>query len=108
MHRKPTWLGCISPPPLGSYAVIPPSVGVLYKSPHILEELTEGHLASLIDSIVEKGSPPQERVLSEQDTVNTRQTFFSRIDWLQTMLFTSIPIAPRLAVVVHAPKIMSS
>lgn len=82
LHRKPTWLRSISPPSLGSYTVIPPSVGVLDKSPHILEELTEGHLASLIDSVIKKGSPPQEGVFSEQDTMNTRQAFLGRVDWL--------------------------
>lgn len=57
-NREPTWLWCVSPPSLGSYAVIPPSIGVFDKFPHILEELAEGHLASLIYCVVEQGSSP--------------------------------------------------
>ena len=71
-NREPTWLWCVSPPSLGSYAVIPPSIGVLDKSPHILEKLTEGHLASLMHRVVEQGSPPEKRVFAEQNTVNAR------------------------------------
>lgn len=69
-NREPTWLWRVSPPSLSSYAVIPPSIGVLNKFPHVLEKLTEGHLASLIHCVVEQGSSPKKRVFAEQDTVN--------------------------------------
>lgn len=71
-NREPTWLWCVSPPPLGSYTVIPPGIGVLDKLPHVLEKLAEGHLTSLIDCVVEQGSPPKQRVFAEEDAVNAR------------------------------------
>lgn len=108
ISREPTWLWCVSPAPLGSYTVIPPGIGVLDKFPHVLEQLAEGHLAGLIDGVVEQGSPPEERVFAEQDAVDACQPFFCRVDWFQPMFSTSVPVAPRLAIVVKAPEIMSS
>lgn len=105
-HGTPTWLGRVGPAPLGAHTVIPPRVGVLDKLPNLSEEFAEGHLAGLIDGVVEEGSPPQKGVLSEQDTVNACQPFLRGIVWLQLVLLAASPTVPWLLEVVNASEIM--
>lgn len=77
-----TWLCCVSLASLSSNTVIPASVGVLNESSQTVEQLREGHVAGLVDGVVEQGSAPQCGIFSEQDAVNAGQTLLCGIERL--------------------------
>lgn len=101
-----TWLCCIGLASLGSDTVVPAGVGVLDEASQIVEELREGHVAGLVDGVVEQGSTPQCRIFPEQDTMNAGQTLLCRVQRLQVVLLPAHAAAPWLVAVVNATEIM--
>lgn len=93
-------------PPLGSYTVVPACVGVLDEASQAVEQLSEGHAAGLVHSVVEQGGPPQGRVLTEQDRVDAGQPLLSRVQRSEVVLFPADSAAPRLLGVVDAPEVV--
>lgn len=101
-----TWQCRVGLASLGSDAIVPAGVGVLHEASQILKELREGHLASLVDSVVEQSGTPQSRVLSEQDTMDAGQTLFRGVQRLQVVLLPAVAVAPGLVAVVDPTEIM--
>lgn len=101
-----TWQRRVGLASLGSDAIVPAGVGVLHEASQILKELREGHLARLVDSVVEQGGAPQSRVLSEQDAVDAGQTLLGGVQRLQVVLPPPLAVAPRLVAVVDPTEIM--
>lgn len=71
-----------------------------------MEELREGHVAGLVDSVVEQGSTPECRVFPEQDTMDAGQALLCGVQWLQVVFLSARAAAPWLVAVVDAPEIM--
>lgn len=101
-----TWLCCIGLASLGSDTVVPAGDGILDEASQVIEELREGHVAGLVDSVVEQGCAPQRGVFPEQDTVDAGQPFFCWVQRLQVVLLPAHAAAPRLVAVVDATEIM--
>lgn len=101
-----TRLCCISLASLGSDTVVPAGIGVLNKAPQIVEELREGHVAGLVDSVVEQGSAPECGVFPEQDTMDAGQALLCGVQRLQVVFLSSHTAAPWLVAVVDASEIM--
>lgn len=101
-----TWLCGVSLASLGSDTVVPSGVGVLDKASQIVEELREGHVAGLIDGVVEEGRAPQGGVFPEQDAVDAGQALLCGVQGLQVVLLPAHAAAPRLVAVVEASEIM--
>lgn len=101
-----TWLCSVSLASLGSDTVVPAGVGVLDKAAQVVEELNEGHVAGLVDGVVEQGSTPQSGVFPKQDTVDACQTLFCGVQGLQVVLPPAHAAAPRLVAIVDASEIM--
>lgn len=101
-----TWLCCVGLSSLGSDTVVPSGVGVLDEASKIVEELGEGHVAGLIDSVIEEGRAPQGGVFPEQDTVDAGQALLCGVQGLQIVLLPAHATAPWLVAVVDASEIM--
>lgn len=101
-----TWLCCISLSSLGSDTIVPAGVGVLDEASQVVEELREGHVAGLVDGIVEQGSAPQSGVFPEQDTVDAGQALLCGVQGFKVVLLPAHATAPWLMVVVDTTEIM--
>lgn len=101
-----TWQCCVGLASLGSHAVVPAGVGVLDKAPQVVEELREGHVAGLVDSVVQQGGPPQRGVPPEQHAVDAGQTLLRGVGGLQVVLPPAVAGGPRLVAVVDPAVIM--
>lgn len=101
-----TWQCCVALASLGSDAVVPAGVGVLDEAPQVVEELSEGHVAGLVDGVVEQGGPPERGVPPEQHAVDAGQTLLRGVGGLQVVLPAPIAVAPRLVAVVEAAEVM--
>lgn len=101
-----TWLRCISLASLGSDTVVPAGDGVLDEASQVVEQLREGHLAGLVDSVVQQGSTPKGRVFPEQDTVDAGEALFCGVLGLQIVLLPAHVAAPWLVAVVDTAEIM--
>lgn len=101
-----TWLCCIDLASLGSDTIVPAGVGVLDETSQIMEELREGHVASLVDSVIEQGGTPQCGVFPEQDTMDAGQALLCWVQRLQVVLLSAHTATPRLVTVVDATEIM--
>lgn len=101
-----TWLCCIGLASLGSDTVVPSGVGVLDETSQIVEELSEGHVAGLVDGVVEQGGAPQCGIFPEQDTVDAGQALLCGVQRLQVVFLPTHTAAPWLVAVVDATEIM--
>lgn len=54
-----TWFGGICLASLGTKAVLPAHCGVLDKAGYVAEELTEAHVGSVVNRVVEQSGTPQ-------------------------------------------------
>lgn len=103
-----TWQCRVALAPLGSDAVVPAGVGVLDEAAQVVEELGEGHVAGLVDGVVEQGGPPQRGVPPEQHAVDAGQALLRGVGGLQVVLPAPVAVAPRLVAVVEAAEVMCS
>lgn len=101
-----TWQCRVGLAPLGSHTVVPAGVGVLDKAAQVVEELGEGHVAGLVDGVVEQSGPPQRGVPPEQHAVDAGQTLLRGVGGLQVVLPPAVAGAPRLVAVVEPAVIM--
>lgn len=101
-----TWLRCISLASLGSDTVVPAGDGVLDEAFQVVEQLREGHLAGLVDGVVQQGSTPKGRVFPEQDTMDAGEALFCGVWGLQIVLLSAYIAAPWLVAVVDTTEIM--
>lgn len=104
----PTWLGGIHLSSLGPDAVLPTYSLVLHILRQILEELAEGHVCSLVNGVVEQGRTPQERLLSEQHTVQAGQALLGGVSWPQPVLQSAFGAVPRLPGIVHTAQVVGA
>lgn len=103
-----TWLRRVALASLGSDTVVPAGVGILDEAAQVVEELGEGHVAGLVDSVVEQSSAPQTGVFPEEDAVDAGQPLLCGIQRLQAVLLPALAPAPWLLTVVNAPEIMGT
>lgn len=101
-----TRLWCVGLATFSSYAVVPACAGIADEVPELVEELREGHVRRLVDSVVEQSSAPQPRVSSEQHAVDAGQALLGGVDRLQTELLPRFSAAPRLLAVIDAAEIV--
>lgn len=101
-----TWPRRVALASLGPDAVVPAGVGILDEAAQVVEELGEGHVAGLVDGVVEQGGPPQTGVLPQQDAVDAGQPLLCGVQRLQAVLPPALAPAPRLLAVVNAPEVM--
>lgn len=101
-----TWQCGVGLSSFGSDAVVPSCVGVVDKSAQVMKQLWEGHVAGLVDGVVEQGCAPQDGVLAEEYAVDACQTLLSRVDRPQTVFLPATDVAPWLMTVVDATEIV--
>lgn len=101
-----TWQCRVALASLGSDAVVPAGIRVLHKASQVVEELSEGHVAGLVDGVVEQGGTPQRGVPPEQHTVDAGQTLLRGVGGPQVVLPAPVAVAPRLVAVVEAAEVM--
>lgn len=101
-----TWQRRVALASLGSDAVVPAGVGVIDEASQVVEELSEGHVAGLVDGVVEQGGPPQGGVSPKQHAVDAGQTLLRGVGGLQVVLPAPVAAAPRLVAVVEAAEVM--
>lgn len=83
-----TWLCRVGLASLGSDTVVPAGAGVFNEAPQVLKELTEGHVAGLVDGVIEHGGAPQGGVSPEEDTVDASQAL---LRWVQRSQVKPLP-----------------
>lgn len=101
-----TWLRRVALASLGSDAVVPTGVGVLDEAAQVAEELAEGHVAGLVDGVVEQSGAPQGGVFPQEDAVDAGQALLRGVERLQAQPPPALAPAPRLVAVVDAPEVM--
>lgn len=104
----PTWLGGIRLSSLGTDAVLPAYILILHILCQILEELAEGHVCSLVDSVIQQGCTPQERLLPKQHTMQAGQALLSGVGRPKPILESAFSAVPRLSRIVHTTQIVGA
>lgn len=101
-----TWPRRVALASLGPDTVVPAGVGILDEAAQVVEELGEGHVAGLVDGVVEQSGAPQTGVLPQEDAVDAGQPLLCGVQRLQAVLPPALAPAPRLLAVVNAPEVM--